>query len=245
MAFDVSRPQSRKRRRPNGTTLDVRTTPLPERWLHQRGDRHHAADRGRGGGVASRRRDGGHAVLHPPWGPALGTGSPPAREQCDRGRTAGSSAGSADAGSDPRAGSSRPCWCVAISAAATRRPARARELAIDRSEPYLRQIVTPAERVLDVRSDPTPAGGWVTTFTDVTEARAAQTELRRAKDAAEAANQAKSRFLATMSHELRTPLNAVIGFSDALLREAANPDARRGGRVRPADQRGWPPTARS
>ena len=77
--------------------------------------------------------------------------------------------------------------------------------------------------MLDIRSDPTPDGGWVSSFTDVTEARAAQDELRRAKEAAEAANQAKSRFLATMSHELRTPLNAVIGFSDALLREAANP----------------------
>ncbi len=98
---------------------------------------------------------------------------------------------------------------------------------LDRSRPYQRQIVTPAGRVLDARSDPTPAGGWVTTFTDVTEARAAEDELRRAKEVAEAANQAKSRFLATMSHELRTPLNAVIGFSDALLHEAANPSAAR------------------
>ena len=67
----------------------------------------------------------------------------------------------------------------------------------------------------------------MTTFTDVTEARAAEDELRRAKETAEAANQAKSRFLATMSHELRTPLNAVIGFSDTLLREAANPTSGR------------------
>jgi signal transduction histidine kinase len=94
---------------------------------------------------------------------------------------------------------------------------------LDRSKPYRRQLVTPANRVLDTRSDPTPGGGWVTTFTDVTEAEAVQNELRRAKEVAEAANQAKSRFLATMSHELRTPLNVVIGFSDALLQESPNP----------------------
>ena len=57
-------------------------------------------------------------------------------------------------------------------------------------------------------------------ITDVSERRAVEDELRRAQAAAEAASQAKSRFLATMSHELRTPLNAVIGFSDALTREA-------------------------
>jgi signal transduction histidine kinase len=96
---------------------------------------------------------------------------------------------------------------------------------LDRSKSYQRQIATPAGRVLEARSDPTPAGGWVSTFTDITEARAAQDELRRAKEAAETASRAKSRFLATMSHELRTPLNAVIGFSDALLREAANPSS--------------------
>jgi PAS domain S-box-containing protein len=51
---------------------------------------------------------------------------------------------------------------------------------------------------------------------DVTEQTRAEAEIRRAKEAAEAASRAKTELLANMSHELRTPLNAVIGFSEIM-----------------------------
>jgi signal transduction histidine kinase len=75
--------------------------------------------------------------------------------------------------------------------------------------------------VLEVTSDPTPDGGFVVTYNDVTEDRRIRAELEAARAAAEAGSQAKSRFLATMSHELRTPLNAVIGFAEALVADPA------------------------
>ncbi|UYO00815.1 MAG: response regulator [Devosia sp.] len=53
-------------------------------------------------------------------------------------------------------------------------------------------------------------------------------ELQRAKEKAEAANQAKSRYVVGLSHELRTPLNAVMGYAQILERDANVPDNRKG-----------------
>ncbi len=59
---------------------------------------------------------------------------------------------------------------------------------------------------------------------DITERRSADATLRRSQSAAEAANKAKSEFLANVSHELRTPLNALLGTLDLLAESAATPE---------------------
>ncbi|GFE64461.1 ATP-binding protein [Litoreibacter roseus] len=63
----------------------------------------------------------------------------------------------------------------------------------------------------------TSDGGIVSLALNITDAILREEELRDARDTAQAADRAKSAFLAKMSHELRTPMNGVVGMADLLL----------------------------
>ena len=220
LAHDTTKPQSRRRVRPNGISVDVRTAPLPD-----------------GGHIsvvtditalveaenqANRRADNMNVMLNSMRHGILLWNS-------DGRLVAGNDLAAEMLGHAPGAlvpgilrnqliedGLARGIYGLGEDAVTRADVARRRDYSVSNR----RFVETPDGRTLEAVSDPIAGGGVVSTFTDVTLAHETERELRRAKLLAEAANQAKSRFLATMSHELRTPLNTVIGFSDAIMREA-------------------------
>lgn len=88
----------------------------------------------------------------------------------------------------------------------------ARRMAIIRSGDIdgTKERPRPDGRVLELRRNKLPDGGFVTIYSDITTRKQAENTLREARAMAEAATQAMSRFVAIVSHEIRTPLNALL-----------------------------------
>jgi signal transduction histidine kinase len=92
-----------------------------------------------------------------------------------------------------------------------------------REVPTVKERLTRAGRILQIRRRAMPDGAVVSVYSDITELKAGESKLLQARSQAELANHSKSEFLANMSHELRTPLNAIIGFTEIIALELFGP----------------------
>ncbi|MGN6153752.1 MAG: hybrid sensor histidine kinase/response regulator [Lysobacteraceae bacterium] len=101
---------------------------------------------------------------------------------------------------------------------------------------YVFQRVRANGQVIEMRGQPLPGGGYVTSFSDITDYKHVERQLREVNETleqrveqrtreAEAAQQSKTRFLAAVSHDVLQPLNAARLFASAL-RETPDPDER-------------------
>jgi cell cycle sensor histidine kinase DivJ len=125
----------------------------------------------------------------------------------------------------------RPAYLTALSDAARGGEARSVEFRLKRDAPRERGQNSPVDFIwVEMRCRPleqasetavSPEVEVVAVMRDVTDRKIQEQALDLARTAAEQADAAKTRFLATMSHELRTPLNAIIGFSEMIVQEDA------------------------
>jgi cell cycle sensor histidine kinase DivJ len=123
----------------------------------------------------------------------------------------------------------RPAYLTALSDAARGGEARSVEFRLKRDAPrgserqsefiWVEMRCRPLELALQTAA--ASESEVVAVMRDVTERKVQEQALDVARAAAEQADAAKTRFLATMSHELRTPLNAIIGFSEMIVQEDA------------------------
>ncbi|MBX3508692.1 MAG: response regulator [Parvibaculum sp.] len=88
------------------------------------------------------------------------------------------------------------------------------------------ELKTAHGTIMQVVEIPLSFGGFVGVGADVTALRERERELRKARKEAEAANEAKSAFLANISHEIRTPLNGILGMAQLMAASDLTPEQR-------------------
>lgn len=83
-------------------------------------------------------------------------------------------------------------------------------------EPHKIERTRPDGRIIEIKGLPLPGGGFVSTYTDITDLRRIAEELKRRLEERERTERLKSEFVSTVSHELRTPLTAIAGMLELL-----------------------------